>query len=742
MIKRILFPILLTICIILTACKPEPVTQTPMWSHATDTFTDQLDLGSIQLTIEQDANQEYLPMVAIGPVTADLNVPTSQIDHYSYQLDVSDVTVSFDLEHLVMERESLQSVSDAIDQRHLGYNLILYFTNSGDLVPDENSFFNLFTTDISNVFLLLDVREMTYSSKLAAHSPVSNLSQSQDFYINQFKDFVVDFALGGFKEAIFWMRHEKLQDELMQSMTPCEPGVHWSCLSLTVTDTDGNAIPSASVRLRLGSLYMNQLLTDEFGKVNIPLNSARDDPSKGDLRKYDEFWFEAWANGFGTWDGRECKVFSAPYQRETLNITLPASGTQSCSGEMLPTITDAQPDTDQIIPPDFHMTISEHLEDWEWGVLNSSCEVKSSYLLDSMQDEKTAVLRVLSELTATNRGDCSWAVSDPEQIKVDVSTGMALPGQDMEHRFAGANTTPPGSTADMFNNLHAWRLNRQTSLSWNGFDYQYLSDNFLDQFTGIRIYREMITSRSKNDVADDLYCSWAQITSIETNAPIGGARDGYAANFPLMQSGCAYLEQSIQPPSGDPCIVARNNYDWMNEENADLLFQNYDTEGWSDALFQSEKDWFLWYFNEYDVRYTLNSCTVDWKSRIPPFSAKLKINVSSSSVYKGNSSNSNDDLDMYAVYRNGDWLAIRGYSMEDITKVDVPFVNKADRLVEVFWIDYDKNERSWFELQPGEQRSIGTSWTHMWSFYDKNTGERLLLTWIFPDQAPLIIREP
>ena len=100
------------------------------------------------------------------------------------------------------------------------------------------------------------------------------------------------------------------------------------------------------------------------------------------------------------------------------------------------------------------------------------------------------------------------------------------------------------------------------------------------------------------------------------------------------------------------------------------------------------------------------------------------------------------DFSLYAVYWDDDWYAISDHSIEDVTKVNVPFVNMIEDPVEVFWIDYDRNERSWFTLEPGEMREIGTSLTHMWSFYNKTTGEHLLTTWIFPDQKPIVIKDP
>ncbi len=723
--------LVLLMCLILAACKGTP--ETPPLE------VQKIQLGDLQLNIVQDPQQVRMPAISQGTVPP--RGPGEVAGkHYAYTIYTEKTSVDLSQLPQVQNAASLQEVSNLLKGIHLSSYVVLYLTNTEGGLPEEDGTFSTFSTTAANVYVLVDQQEMASSAKLARMTnKVFEFS-----YVEVIGDVAVDFVEESLYDAISWMRVEKLQTDLLRDGGTCEPGIHWSCATFHIVDENGKGIPGATVRLELGSMVTDRW-TDEAGYVTIPLNSARNKPSSGDLRKFHEFTFRAFAEGYGTWDGKLCKIFSAPYEANTYTVVLPRSGDVYCSAmtESESQQENPAPQISRIVPPGFYMKGKEYIEKWEWKTLRASCVIESEYTLKEMVDERTAILNYAESVYETRAGDCSAVVSAPEQIKVDVITGARVDSPEPSLRFAGAESRPEGASPSLFDNVSVWQKTSHQEIPWeNNQVYYYDLEHYLDQFTGIRIYRVTNGWRTVQGAKDEGYCRWQQTLSVETNAPIGGNPAGYSGDYPLGKSGCAGLEAAQEVPAGDPCIVVRNFYDWMNAENLDLFFQNFLTEGWSQSAFQAEYDWQKNYFNEYDVRYTVNSCNVTWKAFAPPFSAILTSKVHSVSDYRGNHSESDLDVTMYAVYRNGDWYAVRGFSVEDSTAVTVPFINSTNGVVEVYWIDYEKNERKWFELQPGEKRDIGTAVTHVWMVYDQASGERLAFVVIFPNQQPIVISKP
>lgn len=729
--SRTYFSFLVLFLLFLVSCKP---VQAPTEDYNNENATSneatqkksEIQIGDQVFTIVEDIKGEYLPVITVGNQPGNMNILNNDENTNYQELEFESVTVDLSQYQEIASNVDLSTMAEILDQKRPGNKILLFLiTGKGELFSGPDSF-TVFGTSIDNVFLIIENFDMAMAGKKANRIGFS--------YIEQISGVIYEFVEDVTIETLFWMRHQYLQDKLFEETAECSPGEHWACVTLQILNAQGTPIPNASVKIRLGDAYWIKN-TDEFGTLVIPLNSAKSEPSKDDLMVYDTFSIQVEAEGYGKWLPGNCTIFSAPYQSMAYSINLPDSGEYTCDSSM------PIAKVDRVIPDDFFMTVTDYHENWKWGVLESVCEVTTDFILDEKTENNTGFIKVSSKVTNVIKGNCDWAAYGDERIKFDLITGKPLEDRDLSTRFTGADQQPVGSTVDIFNGLSVWKLDRASPFEWNGNQYVDRSQNYLDQVTGIRVYRTMITDQLVNGEPDNLHCQWLQIKTIDTNAPIGGNLNGYHAEFPQGASECKYLEKH-EEPTGDPCIVMKNYYDWMDEENLDLFFQNYDTEGWSEEYYKTFRDWWVWYFNEYDIDYTLNSCSVEWQSQIPPFSAKLKGNIDSYSVYRNTESEGNHDVEMFAVFRNNDWFTASDHSIEDVVKEQVPFVNMTDSPVEVFWIDYDKNERSWFTLEPGEMREIGTSITHMWSFYNKSTGEHLLTTWISPDQKPIVIKNP
>ena len=48
------------------------------------------------------------------------------------------------------------------------------------------------------------------------------------------------------------------------------------------------------------------------------------------------------------------------------------------------------------------------------------------------------------------------------------------------------------------------------------------------------------------------------------------------------------------------------------------------------------------------------------------------------------------------------------------TQIEIEFVNKLDEMVVVYWINYEGDEKEYFELQLGESKKQKTYVTHLW----------------------------
>jgi len=728
---RTLLQVFVVLIVVLASCKinPAQTVEAPknnINSSESEQKINIIQLGDQNFTIVEDKNGQYLPAITLGTQPGNLYIFNNE-DTPNYQkLELEPLTIDLSQYQEIASKVDLKTMTEILDQKKPGNKILLFLlTDKGDLFLGPDSF-TLFGTSIDNVFLVIENFDTATVGKKASRLEFSYLEQIWGIIY----EFIEDVSI----ETLFWMRHQYLQDQLFEKDEGCSPGEHWSCISFQVTNQNGSSVPNATIKIHLGDEFWVKK-TDEFGKLIIPLNSALYEASKDELMVYDTYSIQVEAEGYGKWQPGNCTIFSAPYQSMAFTLTLPDSGEYTCDS-IMPTA-----NVDRVIPDNFFMTITDYHESWNWGALESICEVKTNFILDKKEEKNIGYINATSEVTDSIKGNCDWAAYGEETIKFDLISGKPIDDRNFSARFSGANTKPEGSSVDVFNSLPVWRLEKTSPFEWNGNQYIDRSTNYLDQVTGIRVYRTVITDQLVNGEPDNLHCEWVQIQTIETNAPIGGNLNGYKAEFPEMASECKYLEK-YEETTGDPCIAMKNYYDWMDEENLDLFFQNYDTEGWSEKYYKTFRDWFVWYFNEYDIDYTLNSCSVEWQSKIPPFSAKLKGNFDSYSVYRNTESEGNHDIEMFAVYRDNNWYAVSDHSIEDVTKMQVPFVNMTDSPVEVFWIDYDKNERSWFTLEPGEMRDIGTSLTHMWSFYNKNTGEHLLTTWIFPDQNPIVIKDP
>lgn len=732
-----IYPLFLAalLSMVLAACHPSPQTEIPKTTQAA--VVSQFQLGELVLTIAQDPSQTRIPGFSLDGTTPPLGDLAGI--YYSFVMYPDRFSVDLSQFPQIYQGISLVEISKHLQESNVTSYIILYLSNRDDEIPDENGVFDIYSTPVYNTFIMVDERETAFTAKVA-----KSMAEATSFsYIHVIGDALFDYVKESFADAVMWVRAEETQEALLEEIKDCQPGVHWSCATFHVVDEYNNGIAGAQVSIQLGTFGSGHK-TDAWGKLTVPLNSDSNSPSSGEMRKFHEYHVKVWADGYGMWDGENCKVFSAPYESKTYTIVLPTSGVTSCSSLVEENSEgNVQPAVVRVIPDNFYFTMAEYIEVWEWGVLSSACVMERRFELAQMLDEKTALVRVTSRLREAIKGDCGEMGYDDSDIKVDVFSGAAVDSPNSTSLFAGAQAQPTGSSASSFNNVGVWVTNDEEDLSWDdGYTYHYSYENYLDQSSGLRIYRLINGMRMKDGVRDEAYCRWQQTQAVETNAPIGGNPSGYASDYPLMKSGCAYMERAVETPPGDPCIVMRNYYDWMNEENLELFFQNFTTEGWSGERRQKEVDWQQWYFSEYDVRYTVNSCNVTWKSVIPPFSAILSGSVHSESLYKGNQSQTDLDVKMAAVYRNGDWFAARWFSVEDANPVTVPFVNLTDGVVEVFWIDYEKNERSWFELQPGEEREIDTALTHVWAIYDKESGERLLYPIIFPNQQPIVIWQP
>lgn len=706
----------------------------------------QIHLGELNLNILQDPNQVFIPAISIGENQPVLTETAS--GHFSYSISTGKFVVDFSKFKRVQNGSTLQKISDYLLDEKIDAYIILYLTDAPGTLPDDEGIYNLYSTSIVNTYLMVENRKMASTLKMA-----KVVADTFEFsYIEVIgdvaKDYIEDMAKESLLDAITWIRVEQLQGELLSQHEPCVPGIHWSCAVFHIVDQNGKEIPGATLELHYGSpevAAMRQF--DEWGNLTIPLNSARNEASSGEFQKFHQYKIRAYADGFGTWDGTTCKIFSAPGETNSYTLVLPEIGkTNVCSNlaEITTIEENTAPVLKRIIPIDFRMKITEYIEEWEWQTLMTQCVVETEYHLLEMIDEKTALLEDTSRVVEAKRGDCSAKVANTEQLKVDIFTGARIDTSEPSLRFAGAQSQPIDSSPSFFNNVSVWwKMTHEEIPSENTRTYYYDQEHYIDQFTGIRIYRTVRGWRNNQGIKDDGYCRWQQTLSMETNAPIAGNSNGYRAEYPEMNSGCSELAILLQPPAGDPCIVMYNYYQWMNEENVDKFFGNFMMEGWSSEAVQNYVNWQKKYFEEYDQRYIVNSCNVEWKAATPPFSAILNGKVHSEGTYKGNQSQSDLDVTMYAVYRNGDWFAARGqYSTEDKTAITVPFINSSNDAVEVFWIDYEKNERSWFVLQPGEIRDISTAVTHVWTVYDVASGQRLAFVIIFPNQQPIVISKP
>ena len=123
---------------------------------------------------------------------------------------------------------------------------------------------------------------------------------------------------------------------------------------------------------------------------------------------------------------------------------------------------------------------------------------------------------------------------------------------------------------------------------------------------------------------------------------------------------------------------------------------------------------------------------------MPPYSAIVDTNRN---FYNAETaSDSNSDYQSHMVWNEGKWKVARNNSQDDLTPLDIPMTNNTDFVVQVNWINYEGDESNWFELQPGETRTIGTAATHIWVFYNQETAERLLKVWLIPTSEPIVIR--
>ena len=157
-------------------------------------------------------------------------------------------------------------------------------------------------------------------------------------------------------------------------------------------------------------------------------------------------------------------------------------------------------------------------------------------------------------------------------------------------------------------------------------------------------------------------------------------------------------------------------YKGYNSEYLGTYFSNVLIDGWGSAVYAAEAEYWQWYFDRYDYTYTVNSCSTSWMSSMPSYSAIVDYNQSSYEETTG--TDSTHDHQLHMVWHEGKWEISRNNSQDVLTPLDIPMTNSTDFVVQVNWINYEGDESNWFELQPGETRTIGTATTHIWVFYN------------------------
>lgn len=398
-----------------------------------------------------------------------------------------------------------------------------------------------------------------------------------------------------------------------------------------------------------------------------------------------------------------------------------------------------------VIPDDFFLEIREYFENWEYGSLDSKCIIHTDYQAIERIDKNTLKIESTSFVEDGSIGDCSWTLYDPETILINIINGKTIQGG--ENRFFGTDAQPPNAFENALEGNRTWVFTDSEDIPVDDYLYTYVHDIAIDQFSGLRLFRERNATRMHAGILESDYCQWGQTLSTRTNALVGGNPAGVNLEFALQSSGCSHLQtnqdSSDIPPSQTPCEAVYALYDIMNNENIKGFFDLHNTDGWSDVLYKKHYDYQLWYFNEHDWEFTVNDCRVDWFSAIPPYSAKVTVNFRACTVYKGTINDSIKNEPVYLTYSGNSWKVGYNWSLEDVQPLELTFINRSEKPVEVFWTDYDKDERLWFEMAPGEiRKNISSAATHFWSFYDKETGNPLLYYWVPETPQDVIIRTP
>uniref|UniRef100_T1GR73 von Hippel-Lindau disease tumour suppressor beta domain-containing protein n=1 Tax=Megaselia scalaris TaxID=36166 RepID=T1GR73_MEGSC len=64
-------------------------------------------------------------------------------------------------------------------------------------------------------------------------------------------------------------------------------------------------------------------------------------------------------------------------------------------------------------------------------------------------------------------------------------------------------------------------------------------------------------------------------------------------------------------------------------------------------------------------------------------------------------------------------------SGESVQEVFLLFINKSGRSADIFWINYNGEQKYFGTIEPGAQKKINTFSNHPWVFRSKITGEKL-----------------
>jgi len=466
-----------------------------------------------------------------------------------------------------------------------------------------------------------------------------------------------------------------------------------------------------------------------------------------EIAPFDEVKFIVWrkvsedkfdANG----NNNEYLIVDGSY---TWQIDMDKSTENSMTGEVIqepssPDEAQSQSASANVIPDDFSMVITEYFEDYEDGIPSTQCEVTTTYRAVN-SDAGILGIESITEITNQILGDCSWTAFAPESFFVNAATGEAVDGG--ESRFFGNKSAPLNTKESSLFSYPTWEMHTIESIPSQDYLYKYDHIVAIDQYTGIRLFRQRFGNRSFQGKLDEGYCQWGQTLELHTNASIAGKGDGVDVVFDREASYCQAMAEALQPPSADPCDTVRAFFDAKNNENLEGYFAQYYTGGFSEALYTDLRDYQVWYFNEHDWEFTLNSCMVDWVSAIPPFSAKVTENYRAYTIYNGYTNDTTLNEVVYLTYENGKWKIAMPYSWEDVNPQELTFENRTDHPVSVYWTDYDKNERFWFDMAPGEVRqNISSAQTHFWTFYDKDTSQPLMYFWVPASPNKLILWQP